>query len=782
MANVDPKIARTITWIAGIVAIVVAVALPALYFALSYRSLVAGLTTEAEINARIASAVINENPEMWRFQQLKLEESLSRRPRHGHLEVRRILDNDSKVIAESVDALEAPLITETADLRDAGLTVGRIEISQSLRSLLTKTGVVALLGLLLGCTAFFSLRVLPLRALGHALADNVQLYEEASGNLNRIRALHEIDLAITSTLDLHGTLHVLLEKIDLVLPYAATTVRLFNPKNGLLEPVACRNLDEKEWKTEAWRGGRGLANVAFETNAPTIVRNAQTDPRVRDLEFYRKHKLISYLAIPLIAKEKTLGVIGFYSKQEHDFSNDEVEFLKTLAGQAAIAIHNAQLYGEVSLSRRELELTNQYLERSLRQLSSLYTALTPLTPAESIQEMMDGIIYRFTEATGADAAMFRLWEKEMGSHTVAGQRGFPDDFLNAIKSVQRGGSMDWVYQSGEPIIASDIASEPRFKGKRQLQAGFRSCAMLPLIVRNEVRGIIHLSSRQTGYFDEGQRDHLMAIARQLGIALENKDLFDNLNASKDELEKANKIKDEFLGVMSHELRTPLNVIMGYTGLVREGMFGALNPQQDDALKKVAIQSNDLLSIVSNILRATQIGNGEVKAEWARTDLGQLLDEIKSTYDLPATNELTLNWDFPSDLPTVETDSEKLRHILVNLIHNAIKFTEKGCITIGARHLPKSKTLRFTVADTGPGIPRESLPIIFDKFHQLDSSNTRTHGGLGLGLYIVKKYTELLGGEIEVKSELDRGSTFTVTIPYESARYTTWQDDRCEQTL
>src|SRR3989337_2977231 len=150
MANVDPKIARTITWIAGIVAIVVAAALPAMYFALSYQSLVAGLTTEAEINARIASAVINENPEMWRFQQLKLEESLSRRPRHGHLEVRRILDNDSKVIAESVDALDAPLITETADLRDTGLTVGRIEISRSLRSLLTETGVVVLLGLLLG--------------------------------------------------------------------------------------------------------------------------------------------------------------------------------------------------------------------------------------------------------------------------------------------------------------------------------------------------------------------------------------------------------------------------------------------------------------------------------------------------------------------------------------------------------------------------------------------------------------------------------------------------------
>ncbi|MDZ4342870.1 MAG: PAS domain S-box protein, partial [Candidatus Binatia bacterium] len=218
--------------------------------------------------------------------------------------------------------------------------------------------------------------------------------EEAQHNLERVRALHEIDVAITSTLDLHGILHVLLEKIDLVLPYAATTVRLFNPDNGLLEPVDCRNLDEKEWKTEAWRGGRGLANVAFETKAPTIIRNAQTDPRVRDPEFYRKHKLISYLAIPLIAKEKTLGIIGFYTKQEHDFSNDEVEFLKTLASQAAIAIYNSQLFEEIGRSKKELESTNQHLEKSLRQLGGLYTALTPIDPAASMPELMGGIIER----------------------------------------------------------------------------------------------------------------------------------------------------------------------------------------------------------------------------------------------------------------------------------------------------------------------------------------------------------------------------------------------------
>jgi len=131
---------------------------------------------------------------------------------------------------------------------------------------------------------------------------------------------------------------------------------------------------------------------------------------------------------------------------------------------------------------------------------------------------------------------------------------------------------------------------------------------------------------------------------------------------------------------------------------------------------------------------------------------------------------------------VETDSGKLKEILQNLIGNALKFTEKGTVSITARYIPEAKTLVLRVADTGAGIPKELVPIIFEKFRQVDGSNTRAHDGVGLGLYIVKKYTEMLGGEVEVKSEIGKGSTFTVTIPCETAQHSTWQDDQFEQTL
>lgn len=611
--------------------------------------------------------------------------------------------------------------------------------------------------------------------------------EEIRRNLERIRALHEIDKAITSSLDLRQVLDTLLEKIDLSLPYSAATIRLWNEASRLLEPTACRNLDEKEWRAREWMGGRGSANIVFETKAALTIHNCQTDTRIRHPEFFRKHSLVSYLGIPLVAHDEILGVISFYTKEEHEFTGDEIEFLTTLAEQAAIAIHNARLYQAVESSRRELELTNQYLERSLRQLSGLHTALTPLASSDTIGEMMDGIIDKLKEATGADAARIRFWDKTTGKLIRVAQRGFPDHFFAQEAVRFMGGAAALVSKTGEPIIAPDIAADLRFKVKNQLEFGLQSCALLPLKVHNEVRGLIHLSSRKLGYFDEEQKDHLMAIARQMGIALENRELFDNLRASRDDLEKANKIKDEFLSVMSHELRTPLNVVVGYSSMIMDGMLGEVNERQKEALEKVIRRTDDQLVLVNNILYATVLENEQMTVSSQPVPLKDFLDQLKLTYEEPINKELSIRWDYPSDLPIIATDGAKLKHVLHNLIDNALKFTAKGSVTISARIRREAIAdqlrnanfeirnqrptplafVEFNVADTGAGIPKDALPFIFDKFKQVDSSETRLYGGVGMGLYIVKQFTELLGGAIEVESEPDRGSTFTVKIPVQN---------------
>jgi signal transduction histidine kinase len=363
-----------------------------------------------------------------------------------------------------------------------------------------------------------------------------------------------------------------------------------------LEPVACRNLDEAEWKADQWRVGRGIPNIVFDTGAPVRIRNVQKDPRIRDLAFFEKHGLVSYLGVPLTVKGETIGVLSFYTKKEHDFTPEEIEMLSALAGQAAVAIHNSQIY--------------------------------------------------------------------------------------------------------------------------------------------------------------------------------------------EELAKSNKVKDEFLSVMSHELRTPLNVIMGYTTMIKDGILGGINPEQEQALAKVISHSRDQLTMITSILDATQIEADRVKAESHETSLAEFLDDLRAGYEIPLNNETSLHWDYPMDLPVVKTDGVKLKHVLQNLINNAIKFTVQGKVTVSARVLSGPAIFPFAdpgatgngagetwvevkVTDTGIGIAQEDLAFIFDKFHQVDSSETRLYGGVGIGLYIVKKFTELLGGQVEVESAPGKGSTFTVKIPCES---------------
>ena len=393
----------------------------------------------------------------------------------------------------------------------------------------------------------------------------------------RLRALREIEMAITSSLDLHAVLDVLLEKIDLFLPYAVTTVTLVNRKSGELEPVACRNLDEEEWKAVVARRIR-LDRATPENTTPVIILNAQADPRSQQSDFLRKHSLVSYLRVPLIAKNEIVGFLTFFTKEEHAFSSEEVEFLTILARQAAIAIDNSQLY--------------------------------------------------------------------------------------------------------------------------------------------------------------------------------------------EEMKSSNKIKDEFLSVMSHELRTPINVVMGYTRLLKEGALGEINAQQGEAIGTIEARSKDLLDIINSLLYATSLEARAAKLEPGQVNLNDLLGELKGDYESLNGKEIRLIWDEAGDLPEIETDGPKLKQVLQNIINNAIKFTERGAVTISARYFPEAKKIDFVVADTGIGVSQKDMPHIFERFYQVDGTQTRSFEGVGLGLYIVKEFTELLGGKVTVESEPDKGSTFRITIPSE----------------
>jgi len=219
-----------------------------------------------------------------------------------------------------------------------------------------------------------------------------------------------------------------------------------------------------------------------------------------------------------------------------------------------------------------------------------------------------------------------------------------------------------------------------------------------------------------------------------------------------------------LSVMSHELRTPLNVVMGFTGIIRDRSLGDVNADQDRALAKIQAQSNILLQMIASILKATTIEAGEVAVERETLDLGVFLENLRTGFARRAREDLTLDWKVPDRLPRFQTDGEKLRAILDSLLDNAFKFTPRGTVTFSVAPMDGAGRIEFKVSDTGIGIEKDALPIIFKMFRQADGSETRKHGGIGLGLYIAKNLATLLGGELEVESEPGVGSTFTVRIP------------------
>jgi signal transduction histidine kinase len=288
-----------------------------------------------------------------------------------------------------------------------------------------------------------------------------------------------------------------------------------------------------------------------------------------------------------------------------------------------------------------------------------------------------------------------------------------------------------------------------------------------LTAKGETFGVLSFYSRDKHTFSPDEIDFLNALVNEAAVAIHNSQLFERTREQAAELEKSNKIKDEFLGVMSHELRTPLNIIMNYSEALRMGTFGEIGSDQARGMEKIHTQAGQLLSLINGILEITKIESGTIAVDARPVDLNDFMAELKSDYMLPMEKDVALVWSDAADLPIIVSDRIKLKQIMTNLINNAIKFTEHGSITISAGIPADGQRLEIHVADTGPGIPSELLPFVFDKFRQIDSATTRNYSGAGLGLYIVKNFVDLLGGTINVRSRLDEGSVFTVCLPIHS---------------
>lgn len=331
-----------------------------------------------------------------------------------------------------------------------------------------------------------------------------------------------------------------------------------------------------------------------------------------------------------------------------------------------------------------------------------------------------------------------------------------------------GGALKFVDDSDEhdmSLAIRDLAADTRVeRSEFYRRHGLASCLALPLVAKRERLGTLVFLTREEHEFGAEEIDFLATLGGQAAAALYHSRLLAQSRQQASDLRRANRVKEEFLGVVSHELRTPLSVISGYTNMLIERMLGEVSPIQEKALETIAHQSKELYDLINRVLQVSSIEAHMVQAEFHDVNFWELLAELRAFYDYPLGKDVKLIWEFPSDLPTLRTDRGKLKHILENLINNAIKFTDKGSVTVCARYSSVKKWMEFKVADTGIGIPKDQLPLIFERFHQLDASETRLYGGVGLGLYIASQYTAVLEGTIQVESKPGQGTVFTLRIP------------------
>lgn len=230
-----------------------------------------------------------------------------------------------------------------------------------------------------------------------------------------------------------------------------------------------------------------------------------------------------------------------------------------------------------------------------------------------------------------------------------------------------------------------------------------------------------------------------------------------------ELARVNHIKADFVATMSHELRTPLNIILGYVSLLLEGDFGTLSEEQASALGHVDRSAHALLELIQSTLDLSRLERETLPVACGEVDVADLLASVaRDAEHLPHDDAVTIRCHVPDDAPVVQTDPGKLRIVLKNLLSNALKFTATGVVDVAARTCGSG--VEFSVADRGVGIPRDDLGRIFEPFTQLGRASTRTHGGVGMGLYVARRLTEMLGGTIAVSSRVGAGSTFQVWIP------------------
>lgn len=529
-----------------------------------------------------------------------------------------------------------------------------------------------------------------------------------------------------------------------------------------------QSLEEFEERSRnlAFERGRGLPGRVWESAQPLWITDVTIDPN------FPRHAIASQLglhtgfAFPVAAGDDVVGVMEFFQAgiAEPDqallsmmgaIGSDIAQFIKRKHAEERLRERDeaerflARVSTQLAASTPDYETTLRTLTHmavpALGDWCSLYLAVGE---GETVQRL---------EIAHADPSKKEL-ARELERYSPSPDRPHP-----ALE----------VIRTGQPILLSEVPDEladsvavDERHAELIRSLDLKSVMLIPLRARGRTLGAITLASAESQRrYRERDLATALEFATRAAFSLDNARLFA-------EAQQANLVKSEFLASMSHELRTPLNAMIGYTSLMEEGIPSPLPEGSLEYVRRVGLSAKHLLQLIEEILIYSRVEAGRETVNIEPVDLVELVDEIRAIVEpLAAEKDLLLEVSFAEQMKVFNTDPRKVRQILVNLLGNAVKFTDSGKIEFLLDRDDEALLLR--VRDTGVGIKKEYLERIFDPFWQVQQGKTRVVAGTGLGLSVTRKLVTLLGGTIEVESEPARGTTFTVRLP-EAARV---QSDR-----
>jgi GAF domain-containing protein len=491
------------------------------------------------------------------------------------------------------------------------------------------------------------------------------------------------------------------------------------------------------------------------------------DPEFAHQDWQNVGRQRTILGVPLLHEGNLVGVIMLVRNMVRPFTQRQIELVTTFADQAVIAINNVRLFDEVQARTRELS-------ESLEQQTATSEVLGVISssPGE-LEPVFKAMLENATRICDAKFGVLQLYEG--GGFRIGAIHNAPPAFAEAM--ARREPLMRPTPQhpfrrmvtTKVVVQIADLMESPAYKGRDPgivmlvERASARTFLAVPMLKENEVVGVIAIYRQEVRAFTDKQVAVVVNFAKQAVIAIENIRLLNELRESLRQLEIASQHKSQFVANMSHELRTPLAAILGYAELMQEGFYEPLGQKSLDALTRIRSNGKHLLGLINTVLDIAKIESGQFTLNMGEYAIESVVETVRSaTESLAQSKKLALKTEVAKPLPIGLGDEQRLTQVLLNLVGNAIKFTDVGEVQVTAKAVKGH--FNVSVIDTGPGIPEEHQARIFDQFHQVDSSNTKAKGGTGLGLAIAKQIVEMHGGRIWVESTVGKGSTFQMEIP------------------